>query len=92
MIEQFQLSERRACRLLGLSKDIFRNPPIASEQTQSLRCRIVDIAHQRLRFGYRRVHDFLRRDFPGVNHMWVYLLYRDASLAVRNARRPSGPQ
>ena len=83
MIEQFQLSERRACRLVGLSRDSFRNPPMASEQTQALRCCIVDIAHQRRRFGYRRVHDLLRRDFPGVNHKRVYRIYRELELNLR---------
>ena len=91
MIEQFQLSERRACRLVGLSRDSFRNPPMASEQTQALRCRIVDIAHQRRRFGYRRVHDLLRRDFPGVNHKRVYRLYREADLAVRKRKKAKRP-
>lgn len=91
MIEQFQLSERRACRLVGLSRDSFRNPPMASEQTQALRCRIVDIAHQRRRFGYRRVHDLLRRDFPGVNHKRVYRLYREANLAVRKSKKSKRP-
>jgi putative transposase len=91
MIEQFQLSERRACRLVGLSRDSFRNPPMASEQTQALRCRIVDIAHQRRRFGYRRVHDLLLRDFPGVNHKRVYRLYREANLAVRKRKKSKRP-
>ena len=91
MIEQFQLSERRACRLVGLSRDSFRNPPMASEQTQALRCRIVDIAHQRRWFGYRRVHDLLRRDFPGVNHKRVYRLYREANLAVRKRKKSKRP-
>ena len=91
MIEQFQLSERRACRLVGLSRDSLRNPPMASEQTQALRCRIVDIAHQRRRFGYRRVHDLLRRDFPGVNHKRVYRLYREANLAVRKRKKSKRP-
>ena len=91
MIEQFQLSERRACRLVGLSRDSFRNPPMACEQTQALRCRIVDIAHQRRRFGYRRVHDLLRRDFPGVNHKRVYRLYREANLAVRKRKKSKRP-
>ena len=91
MIEQFQLSERRACRLVGLSRDSFRNPPMVSEQTQALRCRIVDIAHQRRRFGYRRVHDLLRRDFPGVNHKRVYRLYREANLAVRKRKKSKRP-
>ena len=79
MIEQFQFSERRACQLVGLSRDSLRNSPKASEQIQILRCRIVDIAYQRRRFGYRRVHELLRGDFPGVNHKRVYRLYREAA-------------
>jgi putative transposase len=91
MIEQFQFSERRACQLVGLSRDSLRNPHKASEQTQALRCRIVEIAHQRRRFGYRRVHDLLRRDFPGVNHKRVYRLYREANLAVRKRKKTKRP-
>ena len=54
--------------------------------------RIVEIAHARRRFGYRRIHDLLRPEFPGVNHKRVYRLYRVADLAVRKrkkAKRPS---
>jgi putative transposase len=91
MIEQFHFSERHACQLVGLSRDSLRTPPKASEQTQALRCRIVDIAHQRRRFGYRRVHDLLRRDFPGVNHKRVYRLYREADLAVRKRKKTKRP-
>ena len=82
MIELFDLSERRACRLVGLSRDSCRHEPEASAQTQALCGRIVEIAHQRRRFGYRRVHDLLRPEFPSVNHKRVYRLYRNANLAV----------
>jgi len=85
------MSERHACRLVGLSRDSYRNAPVASEQTQALKTKIVEIAHARRRFGYRRVHDLLRPDFPGVNHKRVYRLYSAANLAVRKrkkARRP----
>ncbi|NRT58366.1 putative transposase [Leptothrix sp. C29] len=64
---------------------------MASAQTEALKTRIVEIAHVRRRFGYRRVHDLLRAEFPGVNHKRVYRLYSAANLAVRKhkkARRP----
>jgi len=35
--------------------------------TQELSSKIVEIAHVRRRFGYRRIHDMLRPHFPGVN-------------------------
>jgi hypothetical protein len=51
----------------------------------------VEIAHQRRRFGYRRVHDLLRPEFPGVNHKRVYWLYRNANLAVRKRKKAKHP-
>ena len=51
MIEQCGLSERRACRLVGLSRDCWRNPPEIDAMTQELSSKIVEIAHVRRRFG-----------------------------------------
>ena len=42
----------------------------------------MEIAHERRRFGYRRIHDLLRPQFPGVNHKRVCRLHRDANLTV----------
>ena len=91
LISQHQMSERRAGRLVGLSRDSYRHPPVASTQTEALKTRIVEIAHARRRFGYRRVHDLLRLDFPGVNHKRVYRLYSDANLAVRRRKKVRRP-
>jgi putative transposase len=91
MVQEHQLSERRACRLVGLSRDSYRHPPVVDDATRELAGRIVEIAHVRRRFGYRRIHDLLRLEFPVVNHKRVYRLYSVANLAVRKrkkARRP----
>jgi putative transposase len=87
MVEQFQLSERRACRLVWLSRDSHRNPPIIGPETTALSSAIVAIAHIRRRFGYRRIHDMLRQEFPAVNHKRVYRLYSAAKLAVRKRKK-----
>lgn len=91
MIQDHQLSERHACRLVGLSRDSYRNPPQPDQLTRDLCARIVDIAHVRRRFGYRRIHDLLRPEFPQVNHKRVYRLYRDANLAVRRRKKAKRP-
>lgn len=87
MIEQHHLSERRACRLVGLSRDSYRNPPVVDAATQQLSAKIVEIAQVRRRFGYRRIHDLLRPQFPGVNHKRIYQLYSQAQLAVRKRKK-----
>ncbi len=91
MIDQCDLSERRACRLAGLSRDSYRHPPGADQMTKDLSGKIVEIAHTRRRFGYRRIHDLLRPDFPGVNHKRVYRLYSEANLAVRRRKKVKRP-
>ena len=91
MVDQCDLSERRACRLVGLSRDSYRHPPEVDAMTKELASKIVEIAHARRRFGYRRIHDLLRPVFPGVNHKKVYRLYSDANLAVRKRKKVKRP-
>ena len=91
MLELTQISERRACRLAGLSRDSFRHPPEPTATTQALRARMIELAHARRRFGYRRLHDLLRPEFPGVNHKKVYRLYQQAGLSVRRRKKAKFP-
>jgi len=91
LITEHQLSERRACRLVGLSRDSYRHPPEADQMTKQLSGKIVEVAHARRRFGYRRIHDLLRPEFPGVNHKRVYRLYSAANLAVRKRKKAKRP-
>ncbi len=91
MIQTTEISCRRACRLVGLSRDSFYNEPKPSEETVRLTEQIVRIAHERRRFGYRRVRDMLRNDFPRVNHKRVYRLYKDNELAVKRRKKAKRP-
>lgn len=56
MVDEHQLSERRACRVVGLSSDCYRHPPALYATTQALSKRIVELAHERRRIGCRRIH------------------------------------
>jgi putative transposase len=47
-----------------------------------LKEKIIAIAHQRKRFGYRRIHLVLKQKGERVNHKRVYRLYREAGLKV----------
>ena len=91
MISEHHLSERRACRLVGLSRDAYRHPPEPDALSRELSGKIVEIAHARRRFGYRRVHDLLRPEYPGVNHKRIYRLYSAADLAVRKRKKIKRP-
>ena len=54
---------------------------------QELRERLRELAGERRRFGYRRLHVWLRREGEQVNHKRVYRLYREEGLAVRKRNR-----
>jgi len=54
---------------------------------QELRERLRQLAGERRRFGYRRLHVLLRREGEQVNHKRVYRLYREEGLSVRRRGR-----
>ena len=51
-------------------------PLVEVAGTRTLQARIIDLAHARRRFGYRRIHDLLRREGVQANHKKVYRLYQ----------------
>lgn len=61
------------------------------QATVDLSGKIIEIAQVRRRFGYRRIHDLLRPEFPGVNHKRVYRLYTEAKLTVRKRKKAKRP-
>jgi putative transposase len=87
MIELLDISERRACCYAGLSRTSFREPPAMNTANQDLSARIVELAHARRRFGYRRIHDLLTREGHDVNHKRVWRLYKLNELSVRKRRK-----
>jgi putative transposase len=48
-----------------------------------LRARLRELAHERRRFGYRRLHILLRREGLHMNHKKLRRLYREERLQVR---------
>jgi len=54
---------------------------------QELRERLRQLAGERRRFGYRRLHVMLMREGQVVNHKHVYRVYREEGLTVRRRSR-----
>ncbi|MFH6906725.1 IS3 family transposase [Vibrio fluvialis] len=82
-----QLSERRACLLVGIQRASLRYQPQANREDDKLQARIKELALERRRFGYRRIHRLLRREGFDVNHKRVYRLYCELGLMVSKRRR-----
>src|SRR5262245_9940984 len=78
----FELSERRACRMVGCVRMTMRYRSRRAADTE-LRERLRALAHERRRFGYRRLHVLLRREGFIVNHKRLFRIYREERLLVR---------
>jgi putative transposase len=82
----YQLSEKRACGLMRITRWSNRYQSRRDPQTE-LRVRLRDLAATRIRYGYRRLTVMLRREGWPVNTKRVYRLYREEALQVRTKKR-----
>ena len=87
MREATGISIRRACRLAELSRTVLAHQPKPHPENEALQARMIELAHERRRFGYRRIHVLLRREGVHANHKRIERLYSLAGLTVRKRRR-----
>jgi len=80
--EVLQVSQRRACQVLGQARSTQRKALVVGEATERLRARIIELATQYGRYGYRRVTALLRNEGWPVNHKRVERIWRQAGLNV----------
>ncbi len=83
--KEYAFSERRACGLVGLPVSTFRYR--ARKSDEALKEKLVGLAREKPRFGYRRLHVLLLRSGQAVNHKRVYRVYKEAGLAVKRKSR-----
>jgi putative transposase len=76
------LSQRRACRLVGIDHSTLRYQARRADD-QPLRQRLRELAAVRRRFGYRRLGWLLVREGCRMNHKKLYRLYHEEKLMVR---------
>jgi putative transposase len=81
-IQKKDYSQRRACRLAGVAPKVFRYRSRRGDDG-ALRARLKELAAERRRFGYRRLHLLLKREGVTVNHKKLFRLYCEEKLAVR---------
>jgi putative transposase len=74
----FGMSERRACRVLGCCRMTMRYQALRTDDV-ALRERMKAIAHERRRFGYRRLHVLL-----GARAIWSTTSGCSASIGKRS--------
>src|SRR5512146_1347568 len=80
--ERFPVSERRACRVIGLPRSSRRYQPQVVDREAPLTKQIIELATQYGRYGYRRITALLRREGWRVNHKRVERIWRQEGLKV----------
>jgi putative transposase len=83
---EYRLSERRACKLIGVERSSYRYEP-RPDRNAALREEMLKLARQKPRYGYRRLHALLERRGYEVNVKRVYRLYLEEGLSVRRKKR-----
>ena len=76
------MSQRRACAVLGVDRTMVRYVSRRPDDAKA-RERIRELASQRCRFGYRRLHWLLCREGWAMNHKKFRRLDREERLQVR---------
>jgi putative transposase len=76
------VSERRACAILGVDRSMVRYRSRRPDDG-AIRERLRSLAHERRRFGFRRLGILLRREGIVMNRKKLLRLYREEGLAVR---------
>ena len=78
------VSQRRACRLVGVDPKTVRRE--RAPDCPEIRTRMREIAAERRRFGYRRIGLMLEREGIVTNSKKLRRLYKEEGLAVRRRR------
>jgi len=86
VVAKHAISERRACKLVGLERMSYRYEP-RPDHNAALREELVALARQKPRYGYRRLHAVLERRGVAASPQRVYRLCRREGLMVRRLRR-----
>ena len=80
----FQASQRRACQVLGVDRQMVRYRSIRDDS--HLRERLRALAGERRRFGYKRLAILLKREGQHHNLKKIYRVYREEGLMVKRRK------
>ena len=86
VVAKLGLSQRRACRIVGVSRSVFSYQSCRTGDDR-LRKRLKALAERYPRYGYPTLHDLLKAEGLVINRKRTYRLYSEEGLQVRTKRR-----
>jgi putative transposase len=85
--QHYVVSERRACRLIRISRKAIRYEPQRPHRDIELVSRLKTLAEEYPRYGYLMLHGMLRTEGVVENPKRTYRLYSELGMQVRTKRR-----
>jgi len=79
---KLDVSERRACRVIGQPRSTQRDRPDLKNDEECLRAEIIRLASKYGRYGYRQITTLLKWEGFRVNHKRVERIWREEGLKV----------
>jgi len=89
-VQTLDVSERRACRVVGQPRSTQRYHKRPADDENFLTKRIIELASKYGRYGYRRVTALLRNEGWIVNHKRVERIWRSEGLKVPQKQPKKG--
>ena len=80
--KKYEISQRRACLGIQISQRVARYKPVRQWDEDALRSRVIELACNYGRYGYRRITALLRAEGWCVNHKRVERIWREEGLKV----------
>lgn len=87
MIKQHQLSERKACRILNLSRTVFNYESSKSEKDEKVITALNALAGRHPGYGFWKMYQRLRLEGYLWNHKRVHRVYTNMNLNIRRKHK-----
>ena len=81
-VQTYQFSERQACGLMNISRTAYRYQPIKKDDAEIAE-QLQLIAENKPRWGFNKMHQYLRNQGYTWNHKRVRRVYREQGLNIR---------
>lgn len=85
--EQYDISQRRACRVVPISRKAVRHVSVRKPRDTDLIKRLKELGEQYPRYGYLMLHNLLKSEGLVKNTKRTYRLYTELGMQVRTKRR-----
>lgn len=82
VVRELKISERRVCKVIGQIRSTQRYEPKPNIEQEELEMRVIELASEYGRYGYRQVTDLLQMEGWSVGKDRVYSIWQREGLKV----------